>query len=711
MFDNLTLRNTFLAVAAIPASVLILAAFWATAIDRPVLAVWAGLGAIATMTVGHLAGQRITERLSALETAVAKLTDEELPAIVATINDPDSVVDVTTSTEVDDTAPGADQEGELPALPEDELTTLTRSVAGIGTKARDLLAEQEETTNRRLAELVKNLARRHQSLLSHQIEHIDWLEDTEQSPPRLEQLFKLDHLATRLRRSAETVLVLAGGESTRPRGGPAPIATVLRVAMGETEAYTKIKLRTIEDVLIAGGPAFDLVHLLAELLENATQFSPPETPVELHAVRREDRSYQITIIDRGVGMDDDRMEAANELVSNPPEINLAIGRSIGFIVVGRLADRLGASVDIAQTPGSGVTATIVVPATVVLDAPAPTALAPPPPATAPRSDRAEPTPAPSSSPSPARDRTTPEPDDEPEPTSRSGSAPERPRVTEDSSNALAKLLGISDDIADLEESSRWSAPSVGGGKANPLKSRATPPPVPPSLAGSAGTAGDTPDKTSDQPTGDETAEDDEAPTRPKRASRARRSKPRPSKRRSRPVRTLDEALPSGVAFDSGVEGLLAEPDETTGARSRPSIEDLRPSEEATSPDTTDATDQAPSRSTTPEEATTSEETWVPPTVSESADSKLTRREKGASAVPSSKGPRVKASSRKPEEIRSMITRYRDGLKGSDGDTDDGDTDDGDTGDRPSASGDPAPAGDDSQAEKTERPSPESGKEG
>ena len=497
--------------------------------------------------------------------------------------------------------------------------------------------------------------------------------------------------------------------------------------MGETEAYTKIKLRTIEDVLVAGGPAFDLVHLLAELLENATQFSPPETPVELHAIRLEDSSYQITIIDRGVGMDDDKVEIANELVSNPPEINLAIGRSIGFIVVGRLADRLGATVEIAHTPGSGVTATVIVPANVVIDAPSPSTPASSLPAPGPSQAGTSPTP--SDQPHPATARTAPKPKtkptpkDEPTPASAAGGDPVRPRVTEDSSNALAKLLGISDNIDELGDSDQWQAPTVDGGKANPLKSRSTPDPVPPSLGGDPGASAD--DQVEPSPESSAEATGGDSPAQPKRTSRAKRSKSGRSKRRSRPVRSLDEALPSGVAFDSGIEGLLIKASESSEADSTSSIEDLRPVEEETAPDeapTADATTDEASSSDTPTGDTTGDETtsdeatsdeasssetaasedaWVPPTVSGSAETNLTRREKGASKLPSSNGPRVKASSRKPEEIRSMITRYRDGLKGSADDT----TDDASESNRETQAEDASPA------ESPETPSPEPGKEG
>ncbi|MCP4224484.1 MAG: hypothetical protein GY773_14180 [Actinomycetia bacterium] len=636
MFDNLTLRNKFLAIAAIPVNILVLLGLLAVAVlDQPLVAIVAGLGAVATLATTYVAGQQISDRVEALNDTVIRLGNDELPRIVAAMNDPD----LETGNDADS---GGREVADQQPTPEDELAALDRAIVDIGSKARSLLTDQETITNRRLSELVKNLARRHQSLLDHQIEHIDWLEDTEQSPPRLEQLFKLDHLATRLRRSAETVLVLAGGESTRPRGGPAPIATVLRVAMGETEAYTKINLRTIENVMIAGGPAFDLVHLLAEVLENATQFSPPETPVELHAIRLEDNRYQITVIDRGVGMDSDKIVSANELVSNPPDINLAVGRSIGFIVIGRLADRLGATVEIAKTPGSGVTATILVPANMVFEVPgdsaiseagqttshepsAPQGQAPPlTTPTGPAETWPPPSPAPQTSPEPVL-----------EPAAENDQV--RPRVTEDSSNALAKLLGISDNITELESSSDWEAPTVDGDKANPLTSRSTPKPmqIPPSLAGKAPAA----DR---EPAEPESQDDDVAASRPSIQPR-RTPQPKPPvsgrpKHGAQPSRSLDEALPTGAAFDSGVEGLLA-----TARDGSESVEAKPPVEETTS---------------------NAEGTWVPPTVTGTTDAALSRREKGASDIPTSNGPRARASTRKPEEIRSMITRYRDGLKGS-----------------------------------------------
>lgn len=673
MFDNLNLRSKILAVTAVPLNFLALVALWAGAIGgEPFIAIVAAVGAVATLVVAYVATDRHLARLDMIGEALERVSAEELPArLERRYQDPTPAF-------------GEDADSVEPDVAaDDEIAQLARAVHTVGERAQEVIDREQTKASRQLAELVKSLARRDQSLLDRQIEHIDWLEDTEQNPDRLEQLFKLDHLATRLRRSSETVLVLAGSKSTRPRGGPAPIATVLRVAMGETEVYTKIKLRAVEHVLVAGGPAFDVAHLVAELLENATQFSPPETPVELHAILLEDGNYQITIIDRGVGMDDDQLALANQAVTEPPDLEVDIGRSIGFIAVGRLARRLNATVDLSPTPGSGVTATVVIPASIVMapdaDTPVPTTdaaallgggteadktdeqaaaveRAQSRQADSPTEVTAEVTSvidavtesqstedvvteAPADDAFVVRSGTVNEPaarhdrsdgdEQSVDPTAPTG----RPRVTEDSSHALSKLLGLDNQTDSLAKSNEWSAPDVDGGTGKPLKARSTPEP----------TAGSSPKA---EPAGAKPIDKDEAGTEnapespePRRTSQARKrpgSRRPSSKRRSKPSRSLEEALPTGAAFDSGIESLL-----TDDAVDDPPVEP-----DPVAPNTDDGQD------------------WTPPVVAAEAPARLTRREKGATDTPTANVPLARASSRKPEEIRSMITRYRDGLKGS-----------------------------------------------
>ena len=212
-----------------------------------------------------------------------------------------------------------------------------------------------------LAGIVIDLARRSQTLLDRQVEFIDRLEHREHDPDRLSQLFTVDHLATRMRRNAESLLVLAGADPPRRRGGPIDIDEVIRVAVGEIENYQHIEFDRIEAGSVASGTAVDLAHLAAELMENATQFSPPDRAVCVAGVYQREATYMISIVDRGMGMTADQMAEANRVLADPPELGLDMGRSLGFAVVGRLAARLGAEVALDETTGGGVTARVTFP--------------------------------------------------------------------------------------------------------------------------------------------------------------------------------------------------------------------------------------------------------------------------------------------------------------------------------------------------------------
>ncbi len=141
----------------------------------------------------------------------------------------------------------------------------------------EVAEEQAALLRKGIGDIFVNLARRNQTLLDRQIEFIDQLEANEEDPDQLENLFKLDHLATRMRRNAESLLVLAGAEPPRRRARPVALADVVRVAIGEVEDFTRINLLSLDEATVGGNAAVDLAHLLSELMENATQFSPPDS--------------------------------------------------------------------------------------------------------------------------------------------------------------------------------------------------------------------------------------------------------------------------------------------------------------------------------------------------------------------------------------------------------------------------------------------------
>ena len=231
----------------------------------------------------------------------------------------------------------------------------------------ELGAVQAQAAQRQsISELFVNLARRNQSLLDRQLALISELEQQENKPEALSDLFQLDHLATRIRRNAESLLVLSGDEPPRLWGRPVPLSEVVRAAAAEVEDYPRVEVLVSDYLEVSGRVVADLSHLLAELIENATMFSPPTSGVRVrtHLVPGEGRTFLLSIEDTGIGVSDEHMQAANELLANPPDVDPRRS-TLGFHVVGRLAVRLGLRVSLAHTPGGGVTALVTLPQDVV----------------------------------------------------------------------------------------------------------------------------------------------------------------------------------------------------------------------------------------------------------------------------------------------------------------------------------------------------------
>ena len=226
------------------------------------------------------------------------------------------------------------------------------------------LADAEAGKRKFTSDMLVNLARRNQSLLYRQLEIINQLEDSEHDPDTLAELFTLDHLATRVRRNAESLLVLSGEQPPRTWSKPVPMRDVLRAAIAETEDLDRVVFVADEQLAVAGHTVTDLTHLIAELTENAVRFSPPETTVSIRARPswQQPGGQLLTVEDWGVGMPPAQLAAANALLAKPPEVDLSVSPRLGFHVVARLAARHGITVSLSSTPGSGITATIVLPA-------------------------------------------------------------------------------------------------------------------------------------------------------------------------------------------------------------------------------------------------------------------------------------------------------------------------------------------------------------
>ena len=232
------------------------------------------------------------------------------------------------------------------------------------------VATEQAALRKSIGDMFLNLARRSQSLIDRQLELIDDLERTEADPDALENLFKLDHLATRMRRNAEDLIVLSGAEPARRWSQPVPLVDVVRAALAEVEDYNRVELLPIDDIGVAGQAVSDVVHLLAELIENATSFSPPGTKVQV-AGQLVSNGYVLEIEDRGLGMSDDELVEANERLANPPLVDFALSRMLGLYVVARLGQRYNIKVQLRHSWYGGITALVLLPPTVAVRAPAP----------------------------------------------------------------------------------------------------------------------------------------------------------------------------------------------------------------------------------------------------------------------------------------------------------------------------------------------------
>lgn len=298
-----------------------------------------------------------TLRTSALETAYVRLP-ETVRRILADPN------------------PIAASQGAVAPVPvnsREEIGEVARSFDVVHERAIRMAAEQallRENVNG----IFVNLSRRSQRLVERQLGVIDGLEADEQDPDQLASLFELDHLATRLRRNGESLLVLSGAGLTKSVPKPVPAADVIGAAVSEIEQYARVEVGAVPDVAVQGLAVHDLVHLLAELFDNATYFSEPETKISVRAVVTRKRSLAVQITDRGVGMTDEQLTEANERLADPPDLDVSVTRRMGLYVVARLAQRHGIEVRLRENEDieGGVIARIVVPSGLLTSVASPT---------------------------------------------------------------------------------------------------------------------------------------------------------------------------------------------------------------------------------------------------------------------------------------------------------------------------------------------------
>jgi len=328
--------------------------------DALLLAVITALAVILAIALAYAVARSVTRSLRALTRAARDVAERRLPRLVDTLRRGGDL----TPDQLEGFAP-------IRVESRDELGDLAKAFNTVQQVTVAVAEQQAELLKKGIGDLYVNLARRNQSLLDRQISLLDDMEARVEDPDELSSLFELDHLATRMRRNAESLLVLSGAEQPRQWGTAVPVLDVARGAAAEIADFARVTYFGFDDdVAIAGNAVADVSHLLAELLENATAFSPPNTPVVV-AGRRVEHRYVITITDEGIGIDDERLAALNNLLTRPPATGLALSRTLGLVVVAHLAARYGIVVQLRRAPGTGITAVVGLPTTVLarVDAP------------------------------------------------------------------------------------------------------------------------------------------------------------------------------------------------------------------------------------------------------------------------------------------------------------------------------------------------------
>ncbi|HVH22976.1 MAG TPA: nitrate- and nitrite sensing domain-containing protein [Pseudonocardia sp.] len=311
------------------------------------------LGLLIGITIAVLVARNLVRSLRVLRTSALDVAERRLPQTVESVRAGDTP-DITV-------AP-------VPLSGRDEVTQVARAFDAVHMQAIRLAADQA-TLQAGISAMFVNLSRRSQALVERQLQLIEHLEANEQDADQLSNLFQLDHLATRMRRNSENLLVLAGTDVAKRNVAAVPMVDVLRAAVSEVEQYQRIVVQTPPTATILGRAASDIVHLLAELLDNATNFSPPDSQVVMSSTRTADGAIVVEIADRGVGMTDEELVAANSRLSGPASVDVSTSRRMGLIVVGRLATRHGVDVRLSSSAagasGSGLTASVTVPTTLV----------------------------------------------------------------------------------------------------------------------------------------------------------------------------------------------------------------------------------------------------------------------------------------------------------------------------------------------------------
>jgi signal transduction histidine kinase len=253
---------------------------------------------------------------------------------------------------------------DMPVTAKDEIGDLAEAFNHVQTTAAALLARQV-VSRRNVAEMFGNVGRRVSNLTTRQLALIDAVERGETDPALLERLYSIDHIAVRLRRNADSLMLLAGIRETVLDGGPTELTNVVRAALGQIEGFQRVGLRADTEIMVEPDIIGDLTLMVAELLENAVSFSPAGSPVEV-VVRTDGDDALIVVADHGLGMSAERIAEENARLIRRERLDLVPTKVLGLFVVGTLARRWDIDVTLARTPGGGVTAEVTIPATLLL---------------------------------------------------------------------------------------------------------------------------------------------------------------------------------------------------------------------------------------------------------------------------------------------------------------------------------------------------------
>jgi signal transduction histidine kinase len=291
-------------------------------------------------------GRQMASRIDEVSAAARRVASKDLVDLLDALRNPD--------VDLDSIAPMT-----LDTSSEDEIGELARSFEALHRSLVDVGARQMETLRAGVSSIFVTLARRNSSLVDRQLALLDQLESGEEDPEVLNGFYQLDHFATRMRRNAESLLVLAGSESPRVWAKATDMADVVRAAVSEIDEYHRIEVLALEPARLSGGSVSDVSHLVAELLENAVQFSPPSETIRVTGLFDMD-GYQLAVSDRGVGISEARIAEMNRVLHRPPALGLSVEPTLGIYVVAKLAHRHGLAVELIRGV-PGITARVTIP--------------------------------------------------------------------------------------------------------------------------------------------------------------------------------------------------------------------------------------------------------------------------------------------------------------------------------------------------------------